>query len=123
MNNLPINLLSGELGATVDGRYYLAPDGDNQLLASDIVPLVVSSGQNGFTINHIAAQSVAVVTFSTDTFLLGDVDLSGAIDFQDIPAFVSLLISGVFQAEADMDQSGMVNFQDIPPFVQVLISQ
>ncbi len=123
MNNLPINLLSGEVGPVVDGRYYLAPDGDNQLLASDIVPLVVSSGQNGFTINHIAAQSVAVVTFSTDTFLLGDVDLSGAIDFQDIPAFVSLLISGVFQAEADMDQSGMVNFQDIPPFVQVLISQ
>jgi hypothetical protein len=53
--------------------------------------------------------------------LLGDVNLDGMVDFSDIQAFIAVLISGVFQAEADIDQSGTVDFMDIPGFIEILI--
>ncbi len=52
--------------------------------------------------------------------LKGDVDLSGAVDFGDIPAFISVLQSGGFQIEADCDCSGGVDFSDIPAFITIL---
>ena len=52
--------------------------------------------------------------------LLGDVDLSGAVNFLDISAFILLLSGGGFQAEADCDESGEVNFLDISPFIGIL---
>ena len=55
--------------------------------------------------------------------LLGDVNLDGLVDFADIPAFISVLQSGEFQAEADLDENEMVEFDDIPLFITVLIGQ
>ena len=55
--------------------------------------------------------------------LKGDADLDGDIDFADIPVFVAILQSGIFQAEADCDCNLVVNFSDIPAFVAILISQ
>lgn len=55
--------------------------------------------------------------------LLGDVDLDGMVTFSDIPAFIAVLISGEFQAEADCDQNGVVDFSDIPRFIDILIGQ
>ena len=52
--------------------------------------------------------------------LLGDVDLSGAVDFADISPFIALLSSQTFQEEADLDESGMVDFADIAPFITAL---
>lgn len=52
--------------------------------------------------------------------LLGDVDLNGLVNFQDIQPFISALTSGVFQAEADCDQNGEVNFVDIAAFIAIL---
>ncbi len=52
--------------------------------------------------------------------LKGDVDLSGVVDFSDIPAFISILQGGGFQAEADCDCSGGVDFSDIPAFIAIL---
>ena len=52
--------------------------------------------------------------------LKGDVDLSGVVDFADIPAFISVLQGGGFQAEADCDCSGAVDFADIPAFIAIL---
>ena len=49
--------------------------------------------------------------------------MDGVVDFSDIPAFISVLSSGEFQAEADVDDSGEVDFSDIPPFIDILISQ
>ena len=57
------------------------------------------------------------------TALKGDVDMNGVVDFADIPPFVAILQSGVFQAEADCDCSTVVDFADIPPFIQLLIQQ
>ncbi len=50
----------------------------------------------------------------------GDADLSGVVDFSDIPAFITVLQSGVFQAESDCDCSGTVDFSDIPAFILIL---
>lgn len=63
---------------------------------------------------------IVVATFGT--VLLGDVDLNGVVDFSDIPAFISVLIGGEFQVEADADQNGVVDFSDIPPFIAILIA-
>ncbi len=58
-----------------------------------------------------------------DGALKGDVDLSGVVDFSDIPPFISVLQSGVFQHEADCDCSGEVDFADIPAFIGFLQGQ
>ena len=55
--------------------------------------------------------------------LLGDVNLDGVVDFSDIPAFIEVLSTGEFQAEADTDQSGFINFLDIPAFIRLLSGQ
>ena len=52
--------------------------------------------------------------------LLGDVNLSGAVDFLDIAPFIDLLSSGAFQFEADVNGDGEASFLDIAPFIQVL---
>ena len=122
MNNLPIALLSGELGEIIDGRTYLAPDGDNNLLPSDIIPLVITPGESSFRILRIEPQSVAVVTFSLadEAVLLGDINLDGFVNFLDIAPFIARLTSGVYQIEADVDQSGTVGFLDITGFIVAL---
>ena len=48
-----------------------------------------------------------------ETVLLGDVDLNGVVDSEDIAAFNAVLSSGGFQAEADCDENGVVNVLDI----------
>ena len=52
--------------------------------------------------------------------LLGDANLNGVVNFLDIPAFIAVLQSGVFLAQADCDQNGVVNFLDIPAFIAIL---
>jgi len=55
-----------------------------------------------------------------DPFLLGDADLNGFVNFLDIPAFITVLQTGVFLAEADCNEDGVVNFLDIPAFIAIL---
>ena len=55
--------------------------------------------------------------------LKGDVDLSGAVNFSDIFAFISVLQSGIYQAEADTNSDTVVNFVDIPSFITILQGQ
>ena len=59
----------------------------------------------------------------SESVLLGDVNLDGEVTFADIPAFITVLSGGGFQAEADCDENGFVNFADIPAFIAVLTSQ
>ena len=60
------------------------------------------------------------VTVGSNMTFKGDVDLSGQVDFADIPAFIAVLQGGGFQAEADCDCSGQVDFADIPAFIAIL---
>ena len=55
--------------------------------------------------------------------LKGDVDLSGAVDFSDVPAFIGILQAGVFLAEADANCDTVVDFADIPAFIAILQAQ
>lgn len=68
INNLPVNMLSQQVGSCLSGKFYLAPDEDNDLVASDTVLLAFNqnSDGSGFTIDHIPAQSIAVVGFDMD---------------------------------------------------------
>ena len=63
------------------------------------------------------------------TPLLGDLNDDGAVDFDDIPAFVLALAEpadyvaefGLLpEANGDLDQSGVLDFDDIGPFVTLL---
>ena len=54
------------------------------------------------------------------SFLLGDVNRNGSVDFLDIAPFISVLSGGTFQVEADIDGSGVVDFLDIAPFINIL---
>ena len=80
---------------------------------------------SGLTIHRLA------VIFNPDASLIfpapvgstaikGDVDMSGAVDFADIPEFITVLQNGVFQAEADCDCDMDVDFDDIPAFILIL---
>lgn len=68
------------------------------------------------------ASQITAVFESIVPVLLGDVNRDGVVDFLDIPAFITVLSSGGFQAEADCDQNGVVDFADIPAFIGILIS-
>lgn len=62
--------------------------------------------------------------------LLGDVNQDGVVNFQDVGAFITILLrsvfsflfSGSFLPEADCNQDGVVNFDDIPAFIEILYS-
>ena len=54
--------------------------------------------------------------------ILADVSGNGIVDFNDIPDFVTVLLMGPFQCEADCDENGIVDFNDIPFFVDILLS-
>jgi hypothetical protein len=55
--------------------------------------------------------------------ILGDVNGDGIDDFDDIPAFIAVLQSGVYEESADINEDGAVNFDDIPDFVTLLMGQ
>ena len=78
---------------------------------------VLNGGVNGFWVDNIVVATDQTVTSS---FLLGDVNLDGTVDFFDISPFIDLLANQTFQAEADIDGNGVVDFFDIQPFIDIL---
>ncbi len=78
----------------------------------DNVPLI-NDGSNFVIVNTITVVSV----------LLGDVNLDGAVSFEDIPIFIDLLTTGSYQNEADCDQNATLDFADIPAFIAILTGQ
>ena len=67
----------------------------------------------------IVIESVTV----SPTFVLGDVNGDGIVNFLDISPFIGVLTSGDFQNEADINRDGIVSFLDISPFIGVLSNQ
>ncbi len=64
--------------------------------------------------------NVMVFSVIGDQVLVGDINLDGVVDLNDVRPFVTLLNSGGFQAEADINQDGSVNLMDVAPFVSLL---
>ena len=69
------------------------------------------------------SRSMAFEFQEVTSVLLGDVNLNGAVTFEDIAPWIAVLSSGVFQSEADIDQDGDVDFADIAPFIAILADQ
>ncbi len=66
---------------------------------------------------------LSVTATSSNPVLMGDINLDGAVTFDDIPPFITTLATGSYQEEADFDQNASIDFNDIPPFVEALTSQ
>ncbi len=93
--------VASDVGTTVYfGMQFLDASGNTLFPRIDVINLSVAPASN--------------------PVIKGDVDLSGMVDFDDIPAFITVLQSGVFQAEADCDCSEVVDFDDIPAFILIL---
>ncbi len=74
------------------------------------------SGGHDLWIDNVAVTG----TLAQAPVLLGDVNQDGAVNFSDIPTFISVLSAATYQAEADCDGSGAVDFSDIPEFIAIL---
>ena len=71
----------------------------------------------------VAASSNSHAQSAEPTVLGGDVNLDGVVNFFDIPPFIRVLQSGVYQAEADVNFDGFVNFLDIPALLPFFVGQ
>jgi hypothetical protein len=98
--------------------------GDNNLAVdANGNPLTTDQRGAGFDRIFGATVDIGAFEFAPSTFLLGDVNQDGVIDFADIPSFISVLQSSVFLDEADINGDGVVDFADIPFFIDLLIAQ
>ena len=87
---------------------------------TDQISFDISNGTG--TGNAVIKAFSLSVPSNSDEILLGDVNLDGRVDFSDIPAFVTVLLAGEFQVEADCDENGIFDFMDISAFVDILLA-
>jgi hypothetical protein len=108
------------------------PNGSVQINADSTVTYTPNPGFTGIdTFNYqisdgrggLDTASVTITTLAVNNVLLGDANLDAMVDFQDIPAFISILQGGQYLAEADVNEDGVVDFSDIGAFIAVLIAQ
>ena len=62
-----------------------------------------------------------LISSSGTGYELGDVNHDFSIDLLDVPAFISVLISGEYVNEADLNQDGVVNLLDKSPFIDAIL--
>lgn len=74
--------------------------------------ILAENGQDFGTLSH----TVRLVPAT----LLGDCNLDGEVNFLDIAAFISILVSNDYLEQADLDQNESVDFLDISPFIDLL---
>ena len=98
--------------------------GDNALAVdANGDPLINDQRGSGFDRIFDGTVDIGALESGAPTFLPGDVDQNGMVNFLDINPFIEVLASNSFQAEADANQDGVVNFLDINPFIGLLSSQ
>ena len=56
----------------------------------------------------------------SQTFLLGDINRDGVVDFFDIQQFIDVLAASQFQAEADINLDLDIDYFDIAGFIDIL---
>ena len=115
-----ISTLGAEQMITADGTdvaFTFTYNGTDDFVALTFVQLNVAGGTE---FGSVDLDDLSVTISEAPNVLLGDVDLSGTVDFLDIAPFIAVLSSNDFQAEADCDESGTVDFLDISPFITIL---
>ena len=128
-----IDMGSAHVLSGIDGSVLYTFDGDNEneefggevsgagdVNGDGIDDFIVGARRGGANDGGYARVFVSQILAPACT--LGDVDLSGVVDFSDIPSFIAILIGGTNQCEADCDQSGVVDFADIPAFIAILLA-
>ncbi len=99
---------------------FLNATNDNLFDAQELGNAILAVTNGGLHVRGFTLGANLSYEIASSNVLKGDVDMSEAVDFSDIPAFITVLQSGVFQAEADCDCSGVVDFSDIPAFILIL---
>ena len=115
-----ISTLGAEQMITADGTdvaFTFTYNGTDDFVALTFVQLNVAGGTE---FGSVDLDDLSVTISEAPNVLLGDVDLSGTVDFLDIAPFIAVLSSNDFQAEAECDESGTVDFLDISPFITIL---
>ena len=96
-------------------------DDDFQGLLSFTINPDGSFSQNGPIVDTQGGRPEYIAAWpGSQKTVLGDVNLDGVVNLLDVPAFVDLLTSGQFQAEADINGDGLVNLLDVGGFVDLL---
>ena len=80
--------------------------------------LETSGGEGSFLVN--ITSNLVILSGFQPSFLLGDVNRDGIVDFDDISPFISTLANNNFDDAADINGDGIVDFDDISPFIQLL---
>ena len=123
-NNFDLtNELVFDTTTTADGALAinsLTLDLSDPLLEGQLLQFGFRNTAGGFNGSAVDYDNVSLTVNSVPECLLGDVDLSGEVDFSDIAPFIGVLSGGLNQCEADVDQSGDVTFSDIAPFISIL---
>ena len=101
-------------GDDADDLFGVSVSGAGDVNGDGVADLIVGAGESA---------RVFVGEGSAPEPLLGDVNTDGDVSFSDIPAFISVLLAGEFQIEADIDLNGAVNFADIGGFIAILQNQ
>ena len=101
-----------------------AIDSGDNALAVDANGSPLINDQRGLAFDRIFGGTVDIgaFEFAPSAFVLGDSNQDGVVDFGDIPAFISVLQSGIFLDEADINGDGVVDFADISFFIALLRS-
>ena len=68
-----------------------------------------------------SASAVTLQVLGSLTTILGDVNGDGFVNGLDVDPFVTVLLSGPYDAAADMNKDGLVNGLDVDPFVTAVV--
>jgi len=74
-----------------------------------------ANGQNTFSVDWIRVYQAV-----EPSFILGDTNDDGLVNFFDISPFIGLLTSGEYSQAADTNVDGVVDFLDISSFIAIL---
>lgn len=125
ITNLPVDLHGYALGSDITSVTYFAPDGDNNLAASDIgqLDITLDSDGLGFAIDEFAANTIAIVSFTLTT-LAGDYNNDGTVDSADYSVWRDNLGAPAGTLPNDVDggaigtaqyQTFVANFGEVAP--------
>ena len=85
-------------------------------LTLDPTTLLAQIGVEQLRSNAMQLRNISDVTGG----ILGDSNVDGMVDFDDIAPFIGFLANGNFQFQSDIDGNQVVDFDDIAGFIAIL---